>query len=135
MQHVFAPQGVSLVSCWQPGEGFVEPCPLFVSKHAAIGLPLASILYLLSRAEGPLCRAMYGTNGWMKIPQHRHLDHFVPRHQEVVIVEVECTFRGFPWARAAVKGKERTTRPCRWLHMFWTSVVGPLGKEAFGDGS
>ena len=35
--------------------------------------------------EIPLCRAMYGTKGWMKFPNTT---------KEVVIVEVECTFRG-----------------------------------------
>ena len=71
VQHIFAPQRVSFVSCWQPVEGFVEQRPLFVSKHAAIGLPPASFPVRVPRAasmEGPLCRAMCGTRGWMKFP-------------------------------------------------------------------
>ena len=44
--------------------------------------------------EGPLCRAMYGTKGWMKFHNFATSINFVPHFQEVVIVEVECTFRG-----------------------------------------
>ena len=49
--------------------------------------------------DGPLCRLD-------RVSQHCRLDHFAPRHQEVVTTEVEDAFRGFPWLRAvAVKGK------------------------------
>ena len=73
VQHFFAPQGVSLVSGWQPVERFVEPCPLFVLKHAAIGFhrpcsffPFRVWVPRATSVEGPLCRAMYGTEGWME---------------------------------------------------------------------
>ena len=107
MSHVFASQGqgASLVSCWQLVEGFVEPLLLVVSKHAAIGLPPASILYLLSR-EGTqnsvdgrsAVSRQVRHQGLDEILQPCHIDHFVPHYQEVVIVEVEAAFCGFSMA-------------------------------------
>ena len=134
VKHVFEFQGAS---CWQLVEGFVEPLLFFVSKHAAIGLPPALILHLLSRegAKGSVdgrsavsCQVRH--QGLDEILQPCHIDHFAPHYQEVVIVEVEPAFSGFSMA-AAVKGKlshqDSTTRPCCWPHVFWTSVVGLLG--------
>ena len=62
--------------------------------------------------DGPLCRAMYGTSGWIMSPSLVASIHFAPHHQEVAITETEDAFRGFPWLRD-VAHQDSTTRPCR----------------------
>ena len=64
VEHVFALHGIGLVSRWQTVERFVEPCSLFVSKHAAVRVRVPRTASM----DGPLCLAMHGTSGWIKFP-------------------------------------------------------------------
>ena len=108
VQHVFAHQGIGLVTRCQTTEGFVELWSLFALKHTAVRLPSASVF--LPRSGTQACvdgRVAVLCHAWHqcldKVSQPYRLDHFAPHHQEVVITEVEV---GFPWVRAAaVKGK------------------------------
>ena len=70
VQRVFASQDVGLVSRWQTVERFVEPCSLFVSStlRSDFHRPRSFIFFRVrvpraASMDGPLCRAMYGTNG------------------------------------------------------------------------
>ena len=94
----FRISGVGLATCWRPLEVFVGPCPLFVSNHAAVGLPPTSICYLLS------CPTKQGRRRWevrcvvpctvLRAGENPATSYCIPRHQEAVIVEVECTYPG-----------------------------------------
>ena len=50
--------------------------------------------------DGPLCLAMYGTNGWIKSPNLVAAITLLHTYQEVVIIEVEDTFRGVSMAES-----------------------------------
>ena len=91
--------------------------------------------------DGPLCRAMYGTSGRTKSPQPCCLDHLVPRHQEVVITEVENAFRGVSRAESCCRQGQALAPGTVQLDCvvgricLGTSAVGLLGKEALDDWS
>ena len=101
VQYVFAFQDIGLVSRCQTVERFVEPCSLLVSKHAAVRFPSALVLYLLSclggqgGVDGRSAVPCHVWHQWLdNVSQPCRLDHFAPRHHEVVITKAEDAFRG-----------------------------------------
>ena len=88
----------------------MEPCSLFISKHAAVRFPSASVLYFLSysgaqgRVDGRSAVPCHVRHQWMdKVSQPCRLDHFAPHHDEVVINEVEDAFRGVSVAESCCR--------------------------------
>ena len=107
VQHVLAFQAIGLVSRWQSVALLVEPCSLLVSKHTAVRFPSASVLYLLpcsgtqGGVDGRSAVPCHVWHQWLdRVSQPCRLDHFAPRHQEVVITEVEDAFRGVSMAES-----------------------------------
>ena len=107
----FRISGQGLASRLQTVERFVEPCSLFVSKHAAV--PSAPVLSLLP-CSGTQCgvdgRTAVPSNVWHqwldKISQPCRLGHFAPHHQEIVITGVEDAFRGVSMAESCCSQRQ-----------------------------